>query len=449
MGRSGFLAVVLVCAGCGLTLDLDPPGVGEDGAVVLPDTRADGAAERGLADRNAEEESGAAEVGTVDGEPVEVGTADADPADMSAADRNVPDLDTPDMNSMEDIGVVELGADAAGCGTCPADSYCFAGTCILGCTDSSCPIDDGCFDGRCVACNPADCNPGERCGEFGCSCRGGPGCAAGETCGTSGCVAREMCNTVDSCNAVSSFETRNRCVEATCERESCVYRDVAEDCTQCNPFSGAVRVLDEDNDGFASCACVPADIVGAPGELPACDCDDRNPNVSPARGFFARGGACTTDGVLCRFDDRDRDDSFAYEVVETPGSCRARDGTPITPPPGGTGDWDCNDMNGEISPTQDEHREAAVDPCDSNVRRRVRGCGGDWNCDGYVDRFFDERRSCEAATVPSACETVHFADWVDDEPDCSERAEAYNCAWDDGRCRPDFESARTIIQKCR
>tara|TARA_B100001750_G_scaffold244920_1_gene263322 strand:+ start:803 stop:1963 length:1161 start_codon:yes stop_codon:yes gene_type:complete len=386
----------LILAGCGLTLDLEPPdplGQGDDAGVG--------------------------------------------PVDLSSVD-----LATPaDGSTPVDSGPTDLGTPVA----CESDDDCAAADCLVAqCVAGSCagtPVADGteCDAGSCRAgaCVPTSCgngilDAGEVCDDGnsirldGCELDCTPSCSA-----DSDCDNGVLCDGTESCTPAESGGS-------FCQPSASppLPSDDLELCGICDETTGEFEVeyQDDDADGYPrwslhSCAVIDCDDRNAavhpgarerPDDLVDSDCDGDDDTTAPPL------EACYVDGDGDGFGDDDTGVPLEEDALVCPA---------LLVPDGG----DCNDADDSVNPGHGGYSGAPH--CDA-----MMNCSFDWNCDGREERKYLDRASC-LFSRRDECEASEG--WYQRRiPDCGEIARWATCHWTILGCLPEVaEEPRT--QTCR
>lgn len=390
------LAITCLLAGCGLTLDFDPPEADAG--------RRDGGREAGRPD--------------VDG-------PDVDGPDVDGVDAHTPDSGEHDADP--DVGICSTDAECDPGQFCDETMQCRDAVCgnhaVEGsgeeCDDGNLDEGDGCDNDCRWSCG------GERpCGER-------RGCVAercldhlcvpvdtvGDLCGTGAvCTSTGVCTTCgngmldpgEECDSGDPADTG--CVD--CRYPGCATNLDCDDCERCvghacepitvrmrpcdGCFLGGVAALDLDGVGSPGCAALCPDLV-------ACDCNDADPSIYyDPEGIHGCGPM--TERVECG-TDADGDSFVGSEIAIYDDSCPAGL-EPVTR-------RDCYDENDEANPNA------------TRPRSTPRGDESfDWNCDGRETPSHRERATL-CRTMGGGCAG---SGWVVRVPACGARGLWNECA---------------------
>ncbi|MBX3268922.1 MAG: putative metal-binding motif-containing protein [Sandaracinaceae bacterium] len=206
---------------------------------------------------------------------------------------------------------VAIGRDCVGV-VCEEGRDCVAGRCEGvqepdgGAGDGG-PTDGGTLDGSLLdgglgCARDEDCDDGVACTVDRCAagaCASTPEdalCRAGTTCDpVAGCPPR-ACDGDAECDDARACNGAERCVGAVCVAGTAVSCDDMDECTtgRCEEGASAMcvqRTRDRDGDGYGDAACPSV------GGVPATDCDDSDPLVSPDATEACNGADDDCDGV--------------------------------------------------------------------------------------------------------------------------------------------------------
>lgn len=380
--RLSFPLCFALLAGCGLTLDFDPPEGSADGG--RRDGGSDAAHDGGERDARVDADGGMnSGDANPDVEPPECrGSEECEPPAVCVGGRCVrAECGDGDLDALEECDDGNLedgdGCDADCTWTCAADRECGP---RIGCIAAIC------LDHRCV---PQNTN-GTRCGDVASEAV----CADGvcSTCGNEVLDPDEECDATSGCGTDCRFlcatnldcDPCERCVLGAC-RSNPLEVGMCEVC-----FAGSYVRRDEDGDGSGACDTRECS------EFPGCDCDDRDASVFGDReglhgcgdpaGYVDCGPDADGDGFVSRdmatpFADRCPDELIEvtrYDCYDENAEANPEATRPRVDDRGDESfDWDCDGRETPTSLARAEACDASAGDCSgSGWVRRTPVCGG-------------------------------------------------------------------------